>query len=143
MPSRLRGSVPLALVVLLAGTLAPAAFAHRLDINVHVIGDHIVVQAQYHDETPATGAEVTVTDPDHNILAAGKIDELGEYEFGLHSIPAQLAINVQVGDGHAANKVVPAADLAGLILIEDEAAGKKPATGGTQTPAAQELLSRP
>lgn len=96
------------------------ALAHRLDVSVDVTQGKAVVEARYHDGVPAQEADVTVTDPDGNVLVEAKTDAEGTFQFTLAAIPAHVNVVVKTDDGHRGAVTVSREDLAGLAGAVEE-----------------------
>jgi len=105
------------LVVLLTSS---QALAHRLDVSVDVTEGKVVVEARYHDGVPAQEADVTVTDPDGNVLIEAKTNAEGTFQFTLAAIPAHVNVVVKTADGHRGAMTVSGKDLAGLAGAVEE-----------------------
>lgn len=92
----MRTAVRFALVALAALALPHAARAHDLQATV-TVGERVKVLAFYDDE-PAQRADVTVSDAKGAVVALGKTDDRGLWEFD-RPAPGEYAVKVKEG-GH-------------------------------------------
>ncbi|MBU0617904.1 MAG: hypothetical protein KKI02_09325 [Planctomycetes bacterium] len=103
-----------AAMILVAMLGTSRAHAHRIDVSVDIAEGKIVVEARYHDGVPVPEADLLVTDPDGSLLAEGTTDADGRFLFTLTTVPAQINVVVETGDGHRGAVTVSHEDLARL-----------------------------
>lgn len=81
--------------------------AHRLDVDVLVSGEDLVVEAYYPiDDAPASGASVEIRRASGELLVSGEADQEGRFRWH-PTISANLRVAVDDGQGHRAEVDVP------------------------------------
>lgn len=94
---------------------ASAAQAHRLNVFAWLENDQIIVECNFGNNRPAIDAKITVLDKDTNKpLVNGTTDRTGHYSFPVPSVVREghtLAIDVNAGDGHRSEWVMPASEI--------------------------------
>jgi nickel transport protein len=131
---------------------APPALAHKLKVFALVDGDHIAGSAYFVGGAKATGAAITVTDPQGTELARLVPDAEGAFRF----TPTQQVDHVIIadtGDGHVARWTLPADTLPSGLGTATLTAGPEPSAAAmapretapaqptTMTPFSDEALA--
>jgi nickel transport protein len=86
-----------ALLLLLLVT--PAAHAHALGAEVKLRGNRVEVEAYYSDDTPARDALVTVHNGADQVIAEGRTDDRGRWQFPAPPV-GRYTVVVDAGAGH-------------------------------------------
>jgi hypothetical protein len=93
----------IAVLLLLAAT-GPVR-AHNLGAKAVLRGDHVEVEAYYSDDTPARDARVVVHDNADKLIADGRTDDAGRWQFPAPP-PGRYVVVVDAGSGHRKRLVV-------------------------------------
>ena len=98
---------PAALLFLLA--IAAPVHAHALGVSATFRNNRIEVEAYYSDDTPAHDAAVMVHDHAGRLVAEGRTDDQGKWQFPAPQ-PGPYTVVIDAGAGHrkSASIVVPA-----------------------------------
>lgn len=84
---------------------SPAADAHALGVTAKLRGNRVEVEAYYSDDTPARDAKVTVRDHAGQVVAEGRTDDQGKWQFAKPA-PGPYAVTVDAGAGHVKTEKV-------------------------------------
>ncbi|WP_124329549.1 hypothetical protein [Desulfonema ishimotonii] len=84
-----------ALLLLYAGD----ALAHKVMVFAWIDGDTVYTESKFSGGKKVRGGQITVTDPDGNLLLKGKTDDQGEFAF---KIPRKTGMKIELmaGEGH-------------------------------------------
>jgi nickel transport protein len=133
------GSVIHLTVLTASLTFAGRAEAHRLEADYHLLPDHRIQVESWFDLTGESprGARVQVFEAKGHLVAEGKLNEDGIFQFGYTGTEA-LRIVVSAGEGHRKELTIPAESLAG----QADASSQAPAGFSPSTTAAIPLSDR-
>lgn len=97
--TRRSSQFPLAclLVVLFVGGTS----AHEMGVECKIRGPKVIVEAFFEDDTPARDASVVVRNTEEKVVAEGKTDDSGRWNFPKPD-PGSYRVFVNAGDGHRA-----------------------------------------
>jgi cobalt/nickel transport system permease protein len=129
---------PPALLLAVLGTLLSAApaRAHRLEAEAKVLpGGQVRVESWFDltGDSPK-GAKVEVLRPDGTTLAAGELDDRGQFVFRVEKAEP-LKVVVSAGGGHRKELVIPLTQLEQTAVAPQAPAGVPPAGGAAAPPA--------
>ncbi len=138
----LRFVAGLAIVLALTAITPNAAEAHALKVFAVVEGGMITGTAYFSGASRARGARILIHGPDNAVLGEGVTDDNGAF-----AIPVGPRVDHRIvadsGDGHAAEFIIRAAEIApqgaGLVSpakSEEPVSGVAAAPGGAALPAA-------
>lgn len=99
---------PLAILSLTLGT-STVAWGHKLNLFTYVEGTRVYVEGYFADGAKAKLSHVTARDSAQQIIAEGKTDESGAYNFEVPA-PADVQIVLDAGLGHQAQYVLTASE---------------------------------
>ena len=121
-------------------TAAPVE-AHRLNVFAWLENNEIMVECNYGNKRPVIDAQVTILDKDTGqTLTRGTTDNTGHFAFAVPQVIRDghtLAIDVNAGDGHRSEWIMPASELYGAASLS--AGFKQEAIEeATQNPAVRE-----
>lgn len=135
-----RQTVLLVLATAVAMAVVPhAAMAHRMSVFAVVDGKTIRGEAYFRGGTPVQNAIVSVFGADGKELGQTKTDQQGHFIFSPKGDFNHKFV-VDAGDGHAAEYILPAAELADAppdrkTSSSDPAVSEKPAAAAATNPA--------
>lgn len=124
------------------------AQAHRLNVFAWLENDQIVVECNFGNNRPAIDAKITVLDKNTNQpLVNGTTDKTGHYAFPVPAVVREghtLAIDVNAGDGHRSEWVMPASEIyAASSLVKGFKQEDSDLKKGSQAPGNESASSRP
>jgi nickel transport protein len=87
--------------------------AHRVTIFAWIDGDTIHTQSKFGGGKRVNNGEVSVFDPEGNLLLKGNTDENGEFSF---KVPEKISLKIELnaGMGHQGQWIVPAEEIGAL-----------------------------
>lgn len=80
-------------------------YAHRVNLFVDQIGNHLEITGFFPDGSPCKGCEVEVWDKEGKVLQATKTDDLGKAILSILKV-ADLKVILKAGEGHQAEKLI-------------------------------------
>jgi len=120
---------------------SPAAEAHQLYVFAYAQGNTIHGEAYFRGRIPAKGLPVEVVGPNGEELGRTQTDQQGKFVFEAQR-QCDHRLVVKTADGHQAEFVVAAAELAGAGVREDSSENE-PAPGAAPPQSRPSESSRP
>jgi nickel transport protein len=97
--------------------------AHRVTIFAWVDGDTVHTQSKFGGGKMVNNGEVSVFDPEGNLLLKGSTDENGEFSFGVPK-KTSLRIELKAGMGHQSEWIVKAEEIEAVqennLVVSDQ-----------------------
>lgn len=124
------GAAVRGLVLVAACVVAPAAYAHKVNVFAYLEDGHAYVQGYFLDGRKAKNSAVTVYSDNGERLVQGVTNEQGEFSFTMPAA-ASLRVVLNAGEGHQAEYVFTAAELASAVT-----AAESPGTAAAAAPEA-------
>jgi nickel transport protein len=97
--------------------------AHRVNIFAWVDGDTVHTQSKFGGGKMVNNGEISVFDPEGNLLLKGSTDENGEFSFNVPE-KTSLRIELNAGMGHQSEWIVTAEEIGALqednLVVSDQ-----------------------